>query len=195
MGVKQTLHRANQRWLRYEYKHTTMAVLAIVVFLALFNTTIVATLVALIEQLGYFGAFLAGLFSVSFFTAAPALVLLVDLSNEVDPIALAIIAGAGSMIGDWLLLQFFEEKVIHELAPLGRRLRLGKLTNFLRRKYTSWILVVLGSFVLASPIPDEIGLALLGISHFPRRYLLVICFVLNTLGMLALIFAARLIIG
>jgi membrane protein YqaA with SNARE-associated domain len=185
------MNKVNQWWLRYEYKHSTLAAIAVVVFIALLDSTVVLSFLGLVEDLGYFGAFIAGLLSVSFFTAVPAIVLLVDLANELDPVALAIVAGAGSMIGDWLLLQFFEEKVIHELKPLFHRLHLRRVVEFLRKKYTSWILLGIGSLVRATPIPDEIGLALLGISHFPKKYLLVICFILNTLGMLVLVMTAK----
>ncbi len=48
-----------------------------------------------------------------------------------------------------------------------------------------------GALSLATPIPDEIGVALLGVSHFKQAYLLGICFVLNTVGILVIVFTAR----
>lgn len=191
MPLKQTLHHINQLWLRYEYKHTTVALLAAALFVALLDSTVVAGLLSLVKQLGYFGAFLAGLLSVSFFTTAPAIVMLIDLANELDPIALAIVAGAGAMVGDWLLMMFFEDRVIRELKPLLRKLHIHQMVARLRYKYTSWILVVAGAISLATPIPDEIGVALLGISHFNKAYLLGVCFVLNTIGLLAIVLTAR----
>lgn len=191
MPVKQTFHTLNQRWLRYEYKHTTVAVLLAVIFIILLDSTLVSALLGFVEGLGYFGAFIAGVLSVSLFTTAPAIVLLIDLANELDPIALAIVGGAGAMIGDWLLLLFFEDRIFRELKPLFRKLHIHEMIARLRYKYTSWILIVAGGISLATPIPDEIGVALLGISHFKQVYLLGICFVLNTIGILAIVMTAR----
>lgn len=185
------LHHLNQLWLRNEYKHTTIAVLIAVAFIALIDSTVVAGLLSLVKQLGYLGVFIAGLLSVSFFTTAPAIVMLVDLANEFDPIALAIVAGSGAMVGDWILMMFFEDRVIKELRPLLRKLHVHEMVARLRYRYTSWILVTAGAISLATPIPDEIGVALLGISHFNKAYLLGICFVLNTVGILAIVLTAR----
>lgn len=189
--MTQLFHRANQRWLRYEYKHTTFAILLIIAFVAAFDSTIVRVVMGFVEQMGYLGAFIAGVLSVSFFTAVPAAVLLVDMANEYDPIALAIVAGAGSMIGDWLLLLFFEEKVVRELHPLFAKLGVKKLHDKLQHKYTRWVLFLLGAVIISTPLPDELGIALLGMSHIRKVYVLGICFLLNVTGLLVLIEAVR----
>jgi len=191
MVIKQTFHKINRVWLKYEYKHTTTAIVVAILFVAFLDSTLVTGFLNLIERLGYFGAFMTGILSVSFFTTAPAIVLLVELAHTLDPIALAIVAGAGAMIGDWLLLLFFEEKILQELRPLLRKLHVHEIVARLRYRYTSWILVVVGAISLATPVPDEIGIALLGVSHFKPVYVLGICFLLNTLGILGIVVAAR----
>ncbi len=191
MSLKSTLHSINRAWLRYEYKHTSIAVILAILFIALIDTTAVAGLLSLVKQLDYFGAFIVGVLSVSFFTTAPAIVLLIDLANELDPIALAIIGGAGAMIGDWLLMLVFEERVVRELKPLLRKLHVHEMVARLRYKYTTWILIMAGVIALSTPIPDEIGVALLGVSRIKQAYVLGICFVLNTLGILVIVLAAR----
>ncbi len=191
MTLKSTLHSLNQAWLRYEYKHTSIAIIMAILFIALLDTTVVAGLLSLVKHLGYFGAFLVGVLSVSFFTTAPAILLLIDLANELDPVALAIIGGAGAMIGDWLLMLVFEERVVRELKPLLRKLHVHEMIVRLRYKYTSWILVMAGAIALSTPIPDEIGVALLGVSRIKQAYVLGICFILNTLGIFLIVLTAR----
>lgn len=194
MSIKQTLHKANQLWLRYEYKHTTIAAVVILLFIVFIDSTLVSAILNIIEHTGYFGAFVTGILTVSFFTTVPAFVLLLGLAQVLDPVALAIVAGAGAMVGDWLLMMFFEDRIVRELRPLLQRLHIRRTVNSLRRRYTSWILLVGGAIALATPIPDEIGVALLGISRFQQRYLLIICFTLNTLGILGIVLAARAIV-
>lgn len=185
--------RLNRRWLRYEYKHTTVALSLVVLFIAFLDSTAVNTVLGLMEQLGYLGAFLTGALSVSFFTAVPAIVLLIDLADKFDPIALAIVAGAGAMVGDWLLLSLFEDRIGKELAPILRKLKIDKLVKRMRRPATKWILVLVGIIAIITPIPDEAGLALLGLSRVRKIYLLPICFVLDTLGMLGVVMTVRLV--
>lgn len=195
MGRKQQtpLSRLNRWWLRYEYKHTSLALLFIVIFTLLVDSAIVAALLGFIEGLGYIGAFIAGVLSVSFFTAVPAIVLLVSMADGLDPFALAVVAGGGAMVGDWLLLMLFQERIADELRPLIHRFKLKAIAKKLRRKYTKWVLFVVGAVSVMTPSPDELGIALLGISHFRRSYLLVVCFVLDTIGFLALVGVVRLL--
>lgn len=184
--------RLNQAWLRYEYKHTSIALAAIALFLLLLDTAVATALFSFVENLGYVGSFITGLLSVSFFTAVPAVALLVDLANEQSPVVLALCAGIGSVIGDWLILLFFEERIATELAPIFKKTGLTSLFRAMRRfKATSWLFFAGGALVLSTPIPDEIGIAMLGISHFSKITLLTVAFICNFTGILLLALAVR----
>lgn len=183
----------NKWWLRYEYKHTTLAILAIVLFLLLVDSVLVAAVFGLLERLDYLGGFIAGLLSVSFFTAVPAVVLMVDVALHADlnPFVLAFVIATGSTVGDWLVLTFYEEKIFHELRPLFRKLGLHHVGRLFKTRYTSWILTILGAFIIISPLPDEVGVGLMGIAHFKRMAVVGVCFMLNLLGALVVVLAAR----
>lgn len=189
---KKFLHRLNQRWLRYEYKHTTIAISALILFVLLFNTAFLTSVFTFFEGLGYLGGLIAGALSASLITAAPALVLIVQLAQDLDPLALALLVGIGSAIGDMILLLFFEERIFAELAPLGRKLGLNRfIKRRARKRRMSTPLLLTGAFVIMTPLPDEVGLGLLGISHFPKPFLFLLCLALNTLGASLVITAAR----
>lgn len=177
--------------MNYEYKHTSAALVLLSLFIFFIDSAVVGAIFAFGKDLGYIGAFIGGLFTASFFTAVPAIVLLVSMAPNLDPFAMAIVAGAGSMVGDWLLLSFIGKKVFAELKPLFLRLKLSRILKKLRHPSTHWLLFVFGGFTIASPLPDEIGLAMLGVSHFKPAYILALCFVLNSMGLLAVILATR----
>jgi hypothetical protein len=182
--------RIRKAWRRYQYKHTTGAIIAVVSFVTLLDSALLAAIFNSIEDLEYVGGFIAGLLSASFFTAIPALVLVIDLANQLDPLTLAMMVGLGNAVGDMILLLFFEEQVFGELKPIFKRLHLVKRYKRLRRGRAT--LSLLGGIVfIVTPLPDEVGLGLLGISHFPKPVILVICWGLNTLGASAVIMAAR----
>lgn len=197
VGRKKTFFaRLNRRWLAYEYKHTTAAVVSVLLFVLLFDTAFMSSVFLYLNSLDYLGGLIAGALSASFITAAPALVLIVGLAQNLDPLALALIVGLGSAIGDMVLLLFFEERIFQELAPLGRRLKLKRLVRRSagKRKRMSAPLLLAGAAVIMTPLPDEVGLGLLGISHFPKTFIFVLCLALNTLGAALLITAARAVI-
>lgn len=188
--MPKTQHWLNRWWLRYEYKHTTLAILTIVLFVLLLDSALLAGLFSLIEGLGYWAGFIAGVLSVSFFTAVPAVVLLIDLASRLDAHWLALAWGLGSTIGDWLILRFYQERVLNELQPVFRRLRIKRLVRLMRHQFTSWILFLGGAAFIASPLPDEVGLSLMGLAHLKRPYMLFMCFLLNAFGALVIILIA-----
>lgn len=181
----------NKWWLAYEYKHTTLAVLAIIVFVFLIDSALIVGVVHALDEIGYASGLIAGALSVSFFTAVPALVLIFDLAQQFDPLILALLVAIGSVVGDWLILKFYEERIFTELAPLIDKLKIRKLKASLERRSTRWILVVTGAFIISSPLPDEVGLALMGISRSNRWAVLAICFVLNLIGAWFIILAMQ----
>lgn len=187
----------NRTWLRYEYKHTTIAILGIVLFVFLFDSAFMASIFSFLKSQHYLGAFIAGIMAASFFTAAPALVLVLELAMlQLDPLWLAVLVGLGSAVGDLLLMLFFEERIFYELRPLFKRLKLKFLVRRPRRNSRgSSLLLLAGAFIIVSPLPDEIGLGLLGISRFPQIFIFVVCLALNTLGAALLILAVRTIAG
>lgn len=183
--------RVNEWWLRYEYKHTTLALLAIALFVFIIDSALIVGVVHALDEIGYVSGLIAGALSVSFFTAVPALVLIVDLAQQFDALLLALLIATGSVLGDWLIIKFFEERIFTELAPLIDKLRLRHIKKALERPATRWILVLVGAFFISSPLPDEVGLALMGISRSNRWVVLSICFVLNFVGALLLILALQ----
>jgi hypothetical protein len=54
-----------------------------------------------------------------------------------------------------------------------------------------WLLPLVGAIIIASPLPDEPGVAMLGISKIRRWVFTVVVFFLNTIGVYFLMRAAR----
>lgn len=176
-------------WRRYEYKHTTFALVAISLFVIGIDTALVQSGLSFVEELGILGLVIAGMLFTSFFTTAPALVMLVGFAKIYDPLTITFYAAIGSAIGDWIILKVFEEKVGYELMPLVKKFQLGSFLRTIRRKKNREKTTLLGMLAIASPLPDEIGIGLLGVSHLPIISLLIITFLLNAAGILLLVLA------
>ena len=122
--------------------------------------------------------------------------MLVDVAAQpqLHLLPLALVATVGTVVGDAVILKFLENKMTIELRPLIRKLRIEAAVRYLRHSRFRWVLVLVGAIVLASPLPDEAGLALMSVSRLGRHHVLLICFVLNFTGMWLLMAAARAII-
>lgn len=178
-------------WQRWEYKHTSVLITALVVFILLLDTSIMTTVFDTFSRLGYLGVFIAGILFVSIFTAVPAVALLLSFT-ELNPLAVAGIAALGSMIGDYLILKLFEDKVAYELKPVALKFGIPQAITYLQgRRSTIGLVRILGAIIIASPLPDEIGIGLLGIGKLNRLSFLAICYALNAAGILALMLGAK----
>ena len=178
-------------WRRYGYKHTTIALIAIALFVYFFDSAIMASIFSYLVSLDYIGGLLAGVMCASFFTVAPAIVLIIDLAARVDPLILALVIGFGNAIGDLIILLIFEEHVFDELKPALKRFK--SLQRYLRaRKRRSPAALLIGILFIVTPLPDEVGVGALGLSRFPQFIVFIICWGLNIIGAAMVILGTRL---
>jgi len=168
-----------------------MAIVVMAVFVLLLDSVIVQTLLKDIVNLGYLGMLLTGILFVSFFTAAPAVALLLSFADIYNPLIIALVAGCGAMLGDFIILRFAEDQIGHELKPVAKKLKLIGFINLLHKKRFKFITATVGAIVIASPFPDETGIALLGLSRISSLQLLLLTFALNSAGIFVLILAFR----
>lgn len=102
-----SLHNLKEIFKKYHYwnyKNTFLLIISLIIFCYFANSPQLYYLVKKMGTLGFLGAFLAGILFVSAFTVAPALVILFDLAKMLNPILVAICAGAGSVVGDYFIL-------------------------------------------------------------------------------------------
>mgnify|MGYP000911877739 CR=1 FL=1 len=175
----------------WRYKNTVLLIFSIIVFLFLADTPFVHNLIDYLGEWGYFGAVLTGIFAVLTFTAAPALVILYNLSDKINIYELALLAGLGSVIGDFLIFSFFKDKVFIELEPIITRFTERPFMHIFHTPYFAWLTPVIGAIIIASPLPDEMGVALLSASKIKKWQFILLTFMLNSLGLLIIISGAR----
>lgn len=144
-----------------------------------------------IHQWGYVGVFIIGGLFVSTFTVAPAAAVLFALSGELNPWFVSVTGGLGAMIGDYLAFRFIKDRIFAELNPFLKMLHLYRPVNILQTKYFAWLTPVVGALIVASPLPDEIGLSLLGLTKISTARLLFLAFLLNAIGILFIALAAK----
>ena len=180
-----------KEWRNWPYKNTTYLILSLIVFFYFLEDGFVQSIIKEIGNFGYLGALITGIFFVSAFTIAPAVVVLYDLAEVLNPFYLAVFAGIGAVVGDWLIFRFLRERIFEELAPIFNKLGGSWIKKLFYTPYFIWLLSFLGAFIIASPMPDEIGISLLGLSQIKNWQFLAVSFLLNASGIFFLIIVVR----
>lgn len=162
---------------------------ALAVLLA--KTGAITSLLAAVGDLRFLGAFAAGMFFVSVFTVAPAAAVLIGLFQAGPVVETALAGAVGGLVGDWILFRFFRDRMAADIAFLLRRAGGRRLPAILHLRSVRWLSPLLGAVIIASPFPDEIGLALMGLAGLRTILFLPLSFGLNFLGILALGLAVR----
>lgn len=139
----------------------------------------------------WLGGFIAGFFFIFTLTAAPSIAALFVLADLLNPLLLALLGGLGAMCGDYILYRFFRGKVATNLIP--KKQYKGFLKTIAHTKYFSWLIVVIGAIIIASPFPDELGVALLGVTRLETKKFLLLSFALNTMGIFLIVQLGRVI--
>lgn len=169
-----------------------MLVLSLVAFFILAQTPLIRSVIDQLGSFGYIGAFITGIFFVSTFTAVPATVILFTLANNLHPLEVALLAGAGAMVGDFIIFRFMKDTLFEELGPLFRRLNRPKFSALFKTPYFAWLMPVIGAAIIASPLPDEIGVSMLGLSKIKKWQFFLVTYILNAAGIFLIVTAARL---
>ena len=177
-------------WRHWHYHNTALLVLSLIIFFFLANTVFVKDTITNIGSLGYLGAFVAGICFVSIFTLAPASVVLFNLANQLNPLEVAIVAGFGAVFGNYLIFRYIKNTVYRELKPLFMHHGAKPLIKLFKSPHFAWMIPILGAIIIASPLTDEIGMDLIGLSKIKTWQFLVITFLLNTVGIFLVIIAS-----
>lgn len=180
-----------RKWRKFGFRHTTSAFIVVVLFIVAFDSAIVQTSLDEIHKIGYAGLIIGGAMFTSLFTTAPGVAILLSFTDIYSPLTIALIGATGSVIGDLIILRVFEEKIGYELTPLIKKFHLRGFFRRIKRKKERERTVLLGMIAIASPLPDEIGIGLLGIARLPLISLLTITYLLNAAGILVLIYGVN----
>lgn len=151
----------------------------------LIKSGIIVQILSAAQYAKYIGSFAAGIFFTSVFTTAPAVAAFVEIAQFNSIVIMALLGGLGAVLGDLIIFHFVKDRFAADVKYL-LALRGWRRLDFMifHRRLFRWISVFLGALVIASPLPDEIGIALLGLSKIKNRNFIFLSYILNTLGIL-----------
>lgn len=177
-----------RRWRRWRYKHLTYFFASLIVVAILANIPAFHAVMHELSKAGYLGAFVGGMLYVSSFTAAFGALLLISMTESVPIIPLCILAGLGGLVGDLLIFRFIRSELKSELHHLYHKFG-GQFISqlFKRNKPLNWLMPIMGALIIASPLPDEIGVSMLGVSRIKTTHFALLVLMLDIIGIYALL--------
>lgn len=132
-------------------------------------------------------SFVSGIFWTSIFTIAPASVAFAHIAEYAPSIAVALWGGLGAMCGDLVLFFFIRDRFANDLIDSIKPKVAKHILNSFHLGFMKWLSPLLGALIIASPLPDELALTLMGLSKVRVAILIPVSFVMNTLGIYLII--------
>ena len=200
--VNKELEKTVDKIKKFEWKYHNLIILIISIIIAYYILKFkpISSSIDGLSYFGYVASLILGMLFAYALTAIPATAALYNLGQSLNPLIIAFIGAFGSMIADYLIFRFVRDKLMNEIKLLSEEInQLTKPVSNLvfpekikviiwkkisRSRIWKTLVPVLAGFIIASPLPDELGVAIFGAANYePRRFLL-ISYILNFIGIL-----------
>jgi len=174
---------------KFEWKYHNLILLIISIIIAYYILKF-KPISSFIDDLSYFGyvaSLILGMLFAYALTAVPATAALYNLGQSLNPLIIAFIGAFGSVIADYLIFRFVRDKLMNEIKLLSEEInQLTKPVSNLvfpekvrviiwkkisRSRIWKTLVPIFAGFIIASPLPDELGVAIFGaVKYEPRRF-------------------------
>lgn len=158
----------------------------------LVKTEILTSILLSTRELEFAGSFIAGLFFTSIFTTAPAIATLGEIARHNSIITAALFGALGAVIGDLIILRFIRDRFSEHVVELvSHRTIWRRMRTLFKLKLFRWASFFVGGLIIASPLPDELGISILGFSKIKTSWFIPLSFLFNFIGIVLIGLAAR----
>jgi len=179
----------------YQYPRLTLFIIMILVAYAIFQDKDVQIVIDSLHELNYIGIFIGGLFFTFGFTAPFSVAFFISAASEVNPLIAAAVAGLGALISDMLIFKFVKFSLRKEIKRFFRRgimHRVNSYYQFFPNKIRTYLMLIFSGFIIASPLPDELGIMMLaGITKINTTVFAILSFLLNSIGVLIIFYISH----
>lgn len=180
-------------------KHTTLKLVRDIVFIIISITCavffvrlgILKLFLDTTDSIDFIGSFVSGIFFTSVFTTPLSIVSFAGIAQSVNIFSMAFFGACGSVVGDLLIFFFLKESLLEDVGHVVRAPKYKKIAHIFKKRIFRWLTPLLGALIIASPLPDELGLAMMGFSKVRTAILIPVSFTMNFLGILLIGIAAQ----
>jgi hypothetical protein len=183
---------------RYKYPKLTILTLSFVLAYLFFTSYELTWMREAMRSMGLFGSFIAGVFYVYGFLAPIATATFLIIAKDQPFLLTGLIGGLGAVIGDLIIFRLIRHDFMDEMRLLADEKIIARPRAWLGRKIHAklkgYFLPIIGAFIIASPLPDELGVVLIaGSSKISQTFFTIASYCLNTIGILTILYIGTLI--
>lgn len=180
-----------KRLFKFRYPKLLALTIFSVVSYFIFSNVLVKDFIANSTNSSYFWVFIAGLlftfgfstpFSIGFFLVA----------RPENIILATFIGGFGALISDLFIFKMIRFTFMDEFKRLEKTEPIKKFNKILSHRHLSkiknYLLFIFAGIIIASPLPDELGVSMLaGLTKINSYTLGIISFIMNSLGIFVML--------
>ena len=141
-----------------------------------------------VSSSGYLGAFISGIMFSYGFTAGLSTACFLILGQSQNILLTGLIGGLGALAGDFIVFKFIRLSFEDEIKKLSEEKIFYILTRDIPEKIKNTALIILASAIIASPLPDELGVFMLATAtKLSSKLFALLSYLLNTGGILIIL--------
>ena len=178
-------------FLKFKYPKLFILVICILAAYFLFSNPIVQSSINTLQEFRYLGLFVAGMLFAFGFSAPFAVGFFITLQPQ-SIILAGLIAGMGALFSDILIFRFIKISFMDEFEELKKTKIILNTQKAMNKGFglriSNYLLYAFAGILIASPLPDEVGVTMLaGLTKIKAYVLATISFILNTFGIIIIL--------
>ncbi len=179
-----------KRLFKLKYPKILVLVIIIVASYFIFKDPQIIHYLTVLEKYHYWGIFISGILLAFGFTAPLAIGLFIAL-NPANIFLAALIGGFGATLGDLFIFNIIKISFMDEFKKLEKTnliKEIEKDAGYFGTKPKHYLMYAFAGIIIASPLPDEAGVAMLsGLGKINQHALAILAFILHTLAIYLLL--------
>jgi hypothetical protein len=171
----------------WRYRYIVLFISSLILSVFILTSSQIITFLERAGTWGYLGAFITGSFYTYSLSSPPAAAVFFEISKGINPFIAAALGGFGAMFGDLIIFKFIKTDILPEVKLLAKDLKIPKIKGHKMFHIIHEVTPFIAGFFFAMPfLPDEVGAAMLGAIHYNTKKLMIISWISNTAGLLAI---------
>jgi len=178
----------------FKYSKIFLLIIAIIFAYYIFKNPIISKEIKNLGEFSHIGFFIAGMF-LAFGFSAPFAVGFFIISKPENILLAVFIGGLGASFSDWLIFKFIKISFMKEFNNLRKSGASKKINEIFNKNFSirirHYLLYIFAGILIATPLPDEIGVSMLaGLTTIKQRILVITSFILHCLAILIILKAS-----
>jgi len=172
-----------QKLFHFKYPKIFLLIFSIIVAYFIFKNPDVRIFMNQLEKFSYFGIFIAGMFAAVGFLVVFAVGFFIIIHPQ-NLLLAAFIASLGALTSDMLIFKFIKMSFMDEFNKLKKTKAINDIKTIFDKslgiRIRHYFLYLFAGILIATPLPDEMGVSFLaGLTTIKTKVLAIISFVLH----------------